>query len=406
MSEFMTDSKKQEALKDIITKLHKGEDVEAVKHHFHELIKNVSPDEIAAMEQALIDEGMPAEEVQRLCDVHVEVFEKTLGKQKKVSQIPGHPIHTFLNENKTTKKKTKIILKTLKGKPLYFNEEEKNKLRLLILDLKQIEIHYQRKENQLFPYLEKKKFTGPSKVMWGKHDEIREQFKTCLESIKSAELKIIKSETELLVSKIKKMIFMEEKILFPTAGRKLEEREWALIRRGEAEIGYAWIKPGNLWDSDIVLHKSMAINISTITKNISSTPQGISLDVGHLNPDQINLLLKALPLDITYADKNDEVLYYTGSDERVFPRSPGIIGRKVQNCHPPESMHIVDKILTAFKSGEKKEAEFWIHMSELFVHIRYFALYNSSSEYEGCIEVTQEITKIQSLKGDRRLLDW
>ena len=407
---------KQDALKNIIKQLHNGASVDTVKKEFHNLIKNVSPDEISQMEQALIEEGFPVEEIQKLCEVHVEVFKTSLVKQKNASKLPGHPIHTFIMENNETKRKIKTVKKCLKAVKKQNDKIHYEELEKTLTDLRKIELHYQRKENQLFPYLEKKKFTGPSKVMWGKHDEIRKCFKDTENIVQNKDYKLIENKLNNLFSKISKMIFMEEKILFPTALKKLEEREWALIRKGESEIGYAWIKPGNVWDSGIILQKSIEKTLSDKKSNEIKTGKklhaksektnALNLDVGALSLEQINLMLKALPLDITYVDENDKVRYYTGSEERVFPRSPAIIGRDVQNCHPQKSVHIVNDILKAFKEKTKEVAEFWIPVKKLFVHIRYFSIYDNSGAYKGCIEVTQNVTEIRKLEGEKRLLDW
>lgn len=132
----------------------------------------------------------------------------------------------------------------------------------------------------------------------------------------------------------------------------------------------------------------------------------VNLDTGALTPGQINLLLMTIPLDVSFVDENDVVVYYSAARDRIFPRTPGVIGRKVQNCHPPRSVHIVEKILAAFKSGKKSKAEFWIQSGGKFIHIRYFALRNEHGIYKGCLEVTQDITPLRKLEGEKRLLDW
>lgn len=190
------------------------------------------------------------------------------------------------------------------------------------------------------------------------------------------------------------MIFMEEKILFPTALRKLPDDTWKKIRRGENEIGYAWIKPGSLWDPDVIP-----------TEPAPQRPtDDIELSVGRLLPDQIDLMLRNLPLDVTYVDENDRVRYYSQGKERIFPRSPGIIGREVQNCHPPKSVHIVQKIVDDFKNRRRSEAEFWIQMGGKFIHIRYFPMFDKDV-YRGVLEVSQDLTPLRELQGEKRLLD-
>ncbi|HCM29157.1 MAG TPA: hypothetical protein DIC34_21915 [Treponema sp.] len=122
--------------------------------------------------------------------------------------------------------------------------------------------------------------------------------------------------------------------------------------------------------------------------------------------EQIDLMLKALPVDVSFVDEFDRVLYYTDAADRIFPRSPAVIGRDVSNCHPPKSVAIVHRILEAFRKKEKTEAEFWIEMGGKFIHIRYFPVYGSGGEYKGVVEVSQDVTAIRALQGQRRLLDW
>jgi hypothetical protein len=232
------------------------------------------------------------------------------------------------------------------------------------------------------------------------------------------------------------MFFMEEKILFPAALEKLTERDWITLRRGERAIGYAWITPGSAWDPDIAEAKLGSSPIGTdskksaapavpettelslsrgvtaaarpdATQTTSALPElVIALGEGRLSPQQIDLMLKALPIDVSFVDENDRVMYYSDTKERIFPRSPAVIGRDVANCHPPKSVHIVKKILNAFKNKEKKSADFWIRMGDKFIFIRYFPVYDIDGVYRGTVEVSQEITEIRSLEGQRRLLDW
>jgi uncharacterized protein len=381
----------------------------------------VSPEEIAAMEQSLIEGGVPVEHVQKLCEVHVSVFESALKKQPPGKALPGHPAATYKEENRELKK----ILKLFKAEAAKTARSgEVKDLTIIFEQLKKVDIHYQRKENQLFPYLEEVDFTGPSKVMWGKHDEIREQIKTVSAMISDGNLRNLKSAAKELTTAMKRMIFMEERILLPTALRKLPDSTWARIRKGESSIGYAWITPGNLWDADIILAASPQPipfrptsrepipSQSSSAKNGQPAPAAIGpdalvgLDVGELTVSQINLMLKHLPLDITYVDEHDAVRYFSEGKERHFPRSPGIIGRSVQNCHPPKSVHIVEKIVASFKNREKSHADFWLKMGEKLIYIRYFAVFDDQDMYRGVLEVTQEISEIQSLEGERKLLDW
>lgn len=206
-----------------------------------------------------------------------------------------------------------------------------------------------------------------------------------------------------LSSAVKKLIFLEEKILYPTSAKKLSNMEWAKIKKGESDIGYAWISPSNLWDAKLAEKQSQSGKDKLMPEE---SDHRVHLSHGKLTSDQINLLLKNLPVDITFVDENDTVRYFSDSKDRIFSRSRAIIGRQVQNCHPPKSVHIVEDILKNFKEKKKDCAEFWINLKGRLVHIRYFALYDENGKYKGVIEVSQDITGIKNLKGERRLLDW
>jgi DUF438 domain-containing protein len=406
-------ARKQEALKGIIKDLHAGVPVEKLRKTFASLIKQTSPEEIADMENALIQEGFPVEEVQRLCDVHAQVFDRALKKAGKPGRIPGHPIHSYLQENKETKallKSLKRAVKPLaKGRP---DRAEVERFAALFGRFKEIEKHYARKENQLFPALETKSFTGPSKVMWGKHNEIRALIKKTEAALAARDWRQTAGGLADLGGAVKKLIFLEEKILFPTAARKLTTSDWARIKKGEPEIGYAWIKPSNLWDAQLAEAMAVAMPVQASAPAHSPSEAGpaqsdgaIDLSRGRLTVEQVDLMLKSLPLDITFVDENDRVRYYSDTPERIFPRSPEIIGRAVQNCHPPKSVHIVNAIVQAFKDKTRDKAEFWIRRGELFILIRYFPVYDAAGSYRGVIEVSQEISKLKALEGERRLLD-
>jgi DUF438 domain-containing protein len=237
MSELINNSgKRRKILKGIIKDLHNGVPVDKLKKTFHKLIRDTSPEEIADMENALINEGFPVEEVQRLCDVHAEVFEDSLKKVGKPAKIPGHPVYTYMQENKEVRKIIKTLTRLIKkitGKN--FKDHHLREFESGFRKLKEIDKHYLRLENQLFPMLESKQFTGPTKVMWGKHDDIRQYLKQTESCFKEKDRQKLKKEFKILASAIKKLIFLEEKILFPTSVRKINDAEWAQIKHGGGE---------------------------------------------------------------------------------------------------------------------------------------------------------------------------
>lgn len=383
-----------EAFKGIVMRLHGGESLDSLRQDFHELLKDVSPAEIGAMEQRLVAEGIPESEIKKLCNLHVELF--TAGSDKpELPPLPeGHPIRTFQAENAMAEEKASnlsTILGSVRDALGYSGA--RGALKNGVADLAAIIRHYERKENQLFPIMETHGLTAPPQVMWEIHDDIRTMFKKAQSSLESAEHAPAVEAVSELVLAMRDMIFKEERILFPMVFETFSEEDWRKVRRGEAEIGFAWMNPGDAW---------LPAGETTVEGRADGL---IPLDCGQLEPEAINALLKHLPVDMTFVGPDDRVKYFSQTDERIFPRSEGIIGREVSKCHPPKSVHMVEEILAKFKSGERDTAEFWIELGGRFIHIRYFAV-RRDGRYLGCLEVSQDVTAIRALEGQQRLLDW
>lgn len=408
MSDFIDHAKRQEILKGLIQELHAGKSVDDVKETFARLIQDVGPEEIAEMEQSLIAEGMPETEVKRLCDVHVAVFRESLDAQAQArpETIPGHPIHTFRAENRAAEKVLTALQEAIDALKATPGAAQLEKARQELARLREYEKHYLRKENVLFPYLEQHNFSGPSMVMWAIHDDIRAGWKSLEQLLAAgpgddpAAFQASLDETfPPLKTAISEMFYKEENILFPTALEKLSADEWLAIRAQESEVGYCYVKPGHQWPPTAAAPTPLPVGAPVAAGEL------LHLDTGALTGQEINRLLIHLPVDITYVDKDDTVRYFSQAPERIFPRAPAIIGRKVQKCHPPASVHRVQRIIDDFRAGRRDVAEFWIQMEGKFVHIRYFAVRDERGEYQGTLEVTQDVTRIRTLEGERRLLD-
>ncbi|MDP1989671.1 MAG: DUF438 domain-containing protein [Syntrophales bacterium] len=393
---------RQELLRGIIKDLHDGLPLADAQKRFNEHFSDVSAGEIAAMEQALIAGGVSQSDVKRLCDVHVQVFKDALDPAAVPSMPEGHPVHTFMLENRASEKllaKIEAILKNLASPPLAESYAQyRGNLTKLLESLAKVDIHYLRKENQLFPQLERHGITGPSQVMWGIHDDIRAMIKKTRTLMAGADIAATVAELSQAVQTIRDMIYKEEHILYPLSLEHLSDDEWLQVRRGEEEIGYAWIQPTAFWNPALAALQKESTPLPTVGR--------LLLDTGTPTLDQVRLMLTHLPLDISLVDENDEVIFYSANRDRIFLRSPGVIGRKVQNCHPPKSLDVVNAILAAFKSGAKESADFWIRSQDRFVYIRYIAVRDPQQRYVGCLEITQDVTAIRSLEGERRLLDW
>lgn len=407
MSEMINNREyRQQVLKEIIKDLHNGKSVEEVKPRFEKLIQGISVHEITEMEQALIMEGMPVEEIQNLCDVHASVFKgsiEEIHREEKPEDIPGHPIHVFKVENREIEK---LINEYLKPTIEDFKTMDSEEIRVEILQelqfLWEIDKHYSRKENLLFPYMEKYGITAPPKVMWGVDDEIRagiKEVRKMLSDYQGNQGEIIE-KLDQVINQVIEMIFKEENILFPMVLETLSEDQWIKIAEESAEIGYTLVEPQGGW-------APVNINVEEKVKNKGEQPSNngyVKFDTGILSPEEVSAIFNTLPLDMTFVDKDGAVKYFSQGKERIFARTKTIIGRQVQNCHPPGSVHIVEKIAEDLQAGRKDHEDFWIKMGDKYVYIRYFAVRDEKGEYLGILEVTQNIKPIQEITGEKRLL--
>lgn len=407
MSEMINNREyRQNVLKELITELHNGKSVDEVKPRFEKLIQGISATEISEMEQSLIMDGMPVEEIQRLCDVHAAVFKgsiEEIHRPQKPEETPGHPVHTFKLENRELEK---LINERIKPHMESFKaSDSRDNVNQLLEDfnaLWEIDKHYSRKENLLFPYMEKYGITAPPKVMWGVDDEIRaavKESRKLITSYRGNREQVLEKANE-AVNRVIEMIFKEENILFPMVLDTLAEDEWVKIAEESEEIGYCLTGPKGTW-------KPVKVNVEDKVKEQGEKPSNngyIKFDAGILSPEEINAMLNTLPLDITFVDKDGAVKYFSQGKERIFARPKTIIGRQVQNCHPPASVHIVEKIVEDLKEGRKDYEDFWIKMGDKYVFIRYYAVRNEKGEYLGTMEVTQDIGPIQEITGEKRLV--
>jgi hypothetical protein len=401
MTEIPNKQKKKEIMKDIIRKLHQGLTIEEAKERFEKEIGTASSTEIAEIEQALIDEGLSPEEITKFCNVHALLFQSALEKSIIKETSPSHPVYLFKLENREIEK-IADSLKKLKEERKEELSRTKRKLNDLLNELKGIEIHYARKELVLFPFLEKQGFTGPSKVMWGKDNEVRDLLKKAISSVE--EIKDIKdlepyskNSLDPLIEEVTGMIFKEENILFPTCLEKLSANDWVEILRESEEVGYVFVEKPKETEALVKDLKSALLEEPVFEDN------EISLPTGKLRLKELMSILNTLPVDITFVDNEDKVRYFSDNKERIFLRTKSVIGIKVQNCHPPQSLETVEEILNSFKEGKRDTVDFWINQEGKFVYIRYFAVRDEGGSYLGTLEVSQDLTEIKKLEGEKRL---
>ena len=401
MSKFLG---KKETLKNIIKRLHAGADPEKIKEEFKELIKGIESADIAEIEEELIKEGMPQEEIHKLCDVHLALFKESIEKEKVLAPL-GHPIHILMEEHKIILKfadDLKRVALNIENKDFSFIKGQKEKLKQIEENFKSSTSHYVREENALFPYLEKHGITQPPAMMWMEHDKIREIEKNIYKLIDTHEemdsghfVKDLKELAIVLAETLSNHFYKENNILFPTGLKVIADNEWKDIRKEFDDLGYCPFTP------DAAKKTTERIEKPTSKPMIEGM---IAFETGNLGYEEIETIFNTLPLDLTFIDKEDIVRYFSQTKDKIFPRTKAVIGLKVQQCHPKKSLHVVNQILDDFKNGGRDVAEFWISLNNRLIYIRYFPVLGKNGDYLGCLEVTQDITNIKSIEGEKRLL--
>jgi uncharacterized protein len=390
-------------LKEIIKHLHAGKPASEVKSQLEQVVRATDYSEVVAMEQELLAEGMPVEELRSMCDLHSQVTRDLLVAPPPRTVPPGHPVDTFRRENEALRGvllRMRIARKDIEAMPEAADCSSKLfEWRQAYNELMDVEKHYQRKEHCLFPALEAHGITGPPKVMWAKHDDTRALLKDLGLALKQPETRAgawkLLSATAGAAAEdsVEEMIYKEENILLPMALGALTEEDWAVIFHASPRYGWCLVEPQTGY-----------------TPPAAATPApasgGIQLPTGNVSIDQLTALFNTLPFDLTFVDADDRVAFFSEGPQRVFARSRAVLGRKVQHCHPPKSVDVVDRIVGDFRAGRQNVAEFWINFLGRFVHIRYLAVRDEQGQYLGTLEVTQDVGPIRALEGERRLLEY
>ena len=410
MSELINNQELRiKTLKEVILHLHRGEAPEVVRGQLKSLVADVDASEIAAMEQQLMADGLSSEQVRAMCDLHADVLKEVMAEPRPAKPLlPGHPVDTFQRENRALEQAIALVRQRTQAVAALPDPSTPTADLLSLLEaanpLMDVGRHYARKEHLLFTLLERHGNTGPSKVMWGKDDEVRNLLKGALSALREetlcgAELKFLTATMlEPALAALESMVYKEEHILFPMALGLFTEEDWGEIWAQSPDYGWCLVAP---------LAGYIPPQAKLPEDHLKLPPaKAVQFPSGTLSFEQLLGLFNNLPVDLTFVDAEDRVGFFSEGPDRVFARSRAIIGRAVQNCHPPKSMAIVEKILADFKAGRQSVAEFWIEMGGKFVHIRYFAVRDEASAYLGTLEVTQDLTRLRALKGERRLLQY
>ena len=414
------DGKKLEIVHEIKSAYDEGKiSLEEARKALKDRVQHLAPYEIAIIEQEMVEETEDEcikEDIQAM----LEVFQDVL--VTKDQELPeNHPISCYRREN-AKMKELLLSVEDLVQYPLI-----KNQWLELYEELLKFKIHLSRKQNQLYPVLEKKGFTRPTTTMWTLDDFIRDEIAECYNLLlEDKEEEFIGKQAE-LVADVRDLMDKEENILYPTSLEMINEEEFRYMAEGDREIGFAYIsvqadKSGN---SASASSSASASTSGAPLSGLSSAPgfaeelagllgkygfnnkeEKLNVTTGQLTLEQINLIYQHMPVDLSYVDENELVCFYTDTKHRVFPRSKNVIGRDVKNCHPKASVHIVEEIIKKFRSGEQDKAEFWINKPDLFIYIIYYAVRDENGKFRGVLEMMQDCTHIRSLQGSQTLLTW
>lgn len=387
--------------------LYQKEDGKTLYLKYLKEIQSITPQELVIVQYEQLKMGYTPRQLLEVVDKLMNVFHQSLSQFQWQRPEQNSFLHDMMAENAGLVDYLNKFKEKIKANSL---EDILPELKAFIEDTKAYNAHLLKIENILFPYLEKKAdyFNG-FKIMWSRHDELREMWKDFGRQVEAAQNNV---NTKDLHIKLGKFFFIlyglvqkQELVLFPTAATKIEADEFQSMRQQSLEYEFAFIEP-----PEIIVVKTAKggyrVSSTLPQSNYAGLKHFFQSETGQMDFEQLHLLLDALPIDMTLVDENDKVAYFSRPKDRIFQRSIAVIGRNVRNCHPPESVHIVEEIIAAFRRDEQDEADFWIQMKDLFIYIQYFALRNDKGQYRGTLEVTQEISKLRKLDGERRLLEW
>lgn len=362
-----------------------------------ELISQVIPSEVITLFDVLVNEHQNQDyaALKTATNKILHLFHIPLMAYPAIKPAENSFLDVLIRNNTAMEillKSMKTAIKSLNQSP--DDQEARQQLKKKLGRLRLFDQHYQIKENVLFPALEKYWADFHCvQLMWSYHDDIRRQMKDLDTALDKPEFDLKKTNKLVgdLFFNLFAIRFREEHILFPHILETIPQEAIQQMLIDSHEIGFPYVSPD----------KTEAVSAPAFTDGTT-----VNLGTGQLRAEQIIGIFNHLPVDITYVDEHDTVRFFSTPKKRIFPRTKAILGRQVHNCHPPESVHVVEDIVSAFRKGEKDQASFWIDFKSEKILIQYFAVRNEQGDYKGVIEVTQEIGDIQKLTGEKRLLDW
>ena len=388
-----------------------------------EKLGTCTPDEFAYAEQSLKGVYKDEEILDKMDDL-LNLFDGVLVRAE--NEYPeNHPLWVYLEEINAVEKVAIEADELLKQEKFI-----KNPWSGIFDSLAQWRTHLSRKQNQLYPMLEDHGFDRPTRIMWTFDDGVRDAISASYALLREDKYEEFLASVPETLEKLRDLNSKELEVLLPTSYKLLSDEEFVRMSKNDHEIGYAIIDPPGLYVVPGINDSAAQLNANNSGQNGVSNeflndlagllskyvgPVGgaavnkdavLDVATGKLTLEQINLLFRHLPVDLSYVDENELVKFYSDTPHRIFPRSANVIGREVKNCHPAKSVHIVEEIVEKFRSGEQSQAEFWINKPGLFIYVIYTAVRDENGKFRGVLEMMQDCTHIRELEGSRTLLTW
>ena len=389
-----------------------------------EKLGTCTPDEFAYAEQSLKGVYKDEEILEKMDDL-LDLFDGVLVRAE--NEYPeNHPLWAYLEEINAVEKVALEADELLKQEKFI-----KNPWLGVFDSLAEWRTHLSRKQNQLYPMLEDHGFDRPTRIMWTFDDAVRDAISASYALLREDRYEEFLASVPETLAKLRDLNSKELEVLLPTSYKLLSDEEFVRMSKNDHEIGYAIINAPGLYvvpginDSAAQLNgnnsaqggavsneflNDLAGLLSKYVGPVGGAPAGkdavLDVATGKLTLEQINLLFRHLPVDLSYVDENELVKFYSDTAHRIFPRSANVIGREVKNCHPAKSVHIVEEIVEKFRSGEQSQAEFWINKPGLFIYVIYTAVRDENGKFRGVLEMMQDCTHIRELEGSRTLLTW
>ena len=389
-----------------------------------EKLGTCTPDEFAYAEQSLKGVYKDEEILDKMDDL-LNLFDGVLVRAQ--NEYPeNHPLWVYLEEINAVEKVALEADELLKQEKFI-----KNPWLGIFDSLAQWRTHLSRKQNQLYPMLEDHGFDRPTRIMWTFDDGVRDAISASYALLREDKYEEFLASVPETLEKLRDLNSKELEVLLPTSYKLLSDEEFVRMSKNDHEIGYAIINPPGLYVVPGINDSAAQLNANNSGQNGAvsneflndlagllskyvgpvggaAVSKDVVLDVatGKLTLEQINLLFRHLPVDLSYVDENELVKFYSDTPHRIFPRSANVIGREVKNCHPAKSVHVVEEIVEKFRSGEQSQAEFWINKPGLFIYVIYTAVRDEHGKFRGVLEMMQDCTHIRELEGSRTLLTW